>query len=82
MNIDHPALTWKKIKKVENTGGGIVAQLIGFVLLFLFPFGTIVGIILLIAGRKMSTKFICEKCHNPVDKNSKMCPACKANLKK
>ncbi len=65
-----------KKKKSEFIGVGCWIQLIGIVLLFLFPIGTIIGVALLVIGSRFSYKFICSECGNKVEKTSKICPHC------
>jgi uncharacterized membrane protein len=72
-----PALAEKKVK-YEFAGVGALVQLIGFVAVWFFPLGTVAGIALLIIGSAMSKKLLCSECGNRVDKESKMCPHCKA----
>ena len=71
-----------KIAKVRKTNvGGILLELIGFILLFLFPFGTITGILLMALGFSLSKAFICSSCGNPIDgKHVRLCPTCKIDL--
>lgn len=70
-----------KVKSM-SFGPGCLIQVIGIVLLFIFPIGTIIGILLLIIGQRLSFKYICSECNNKLD-NSKVriCPTCKAQLK-
>ncbi|MCD4717933.1 MAG: hypothetical protein K8R45_14485 [Desulfobacterales bacterium] len=79
-----------KIKKSELIGSGCLVQVVG--LIFPFIFGAIAGVpgviggivlclILLIAGSRMSIKWICGNCNNPlVNKSIKVCPACNAHF--
>lgn len=66
--------------KAELAGTGCLIQLIGLVLLFLFPVGTIVGIALLIYGSGKSIKIVCSACGNTVEKTSTICPHCNARF--
>lgn len=68
----------QKKTKSEFAGTGCVIQAIGLVLLFLFPIGTIVGIILLVYGSMKSVKRVCSRCGNTVESSSKICPHCKS----
>lgn len=69
----------KIIIKRTTSGGGLVLELLGFILLFVFPIGTIFGICFLIVGFQMSKKIVCSECGNKIeDKDVKMCPVCKA----
>jgi len=69
-----------KIKKVSFAGWHTVLQIIGFLLLFVFPIGTVIGLMLMVCGSHMGKYYICECCCNKVDKEAKICPTCKANL--
>lgn len=69
-----------KVKSV-SFGWGCLVQIIGIVLLFFFPVGTIIGILLLIIGSRLSFKFLCPKCNNKLDSSKvKICSACKTEL--
>jgi hypothetical protein len=70
-----------KVKSV-SFGSGCLVQIIGIISLFLFfPFGIIIGIILLIIGSRLSFKFLCPQCNNKLDNNKvKLCPTCKTEL--
>ena len=71
----------KLVKKIQNGGAGMVLQVLGFILLFLFPIGTVIGIVLLICGSSLSKKLICSDCGNKIeDKGVKLCPVCKASF--
>ena len=69
-----------KVKSVSFSWGCLV-QIIGIVLLFVFPVGTIIGVLLLIIGSRLSFKYLCPSCNNKLD-NSKvrLCPVCKTEL--
>lgn len=68
----------------KNTKGGFsgaLLLLVGIVLLFVWPFGTIIGIILIIVGANIGNGYRCGDCGNKIDsKQVKMCPTCKALL--
>ena len=72
-----------KIKRKRKTSAvGILLELVGLILLFLFPIGTLIGIILLVVGGRQSLQLVCSECGNPVNsKDVKLCPVCKAVLK-
>ena len=73
----------KIITKRQTSGAGLVLELLGFILLFLFPIGTIFGIALLIYGFNLSKKNVCSECGNKIDdKGVKICPVCKASFVK
>lgn len=69
-------------RKVEMAGTGAAVQLLGVVLLFVWPIGTAVGIALLIAGSSMAVKWVCSACGNRIEKGARICPACQAELAK
>ena len=67
--------------KSEGCGAGCFLQLVGLVLLFLFPIGTILGIAMIIWGHFAAQKFSCGNCGNVLSSNSvKLCPACQAHF--
>jgi len=69
-----------KVKSM-SLGWGCLVQIIGIVLLFFFPIGTIIGILLLIIGQRLSFKYVCPHCNNKLDNNKvRICPTCKADL--
>ncbi len=71
----------KIIAKRKTSAGGLVLELLGLILLFVFPIGTILGIIFIIAGFNMSKSLVCSECKNRIeDKGVKLCPVCKATF--
>jgi hypothetical protein len=71
----------KIISKRATSGVGLVLELLGFILLFFFPIGTILGIAFLIYGFSKSKKYVCSECGNKIeDKGVKICPICKASF--
>jgi len=70
----------KKKTKYQFIGTGALVQLIGLILLFIFPIGTIAGVILLVVGSRMSRRLLCGNCGNGVTKDSKICPHCSARF--
>jgi len=68
----------------KNTKGGFTGALlilVGIVLLFAWPFGTIIGIILIIVGANSGNGYRCSDCGNKIDsKQVKMCQTCKAQI--
>ena len=65
-----------KNKKSEFAGVGAFIQLIAVLLLFIFPIGTIIGLVLFCVGSAKSSKFICSDCCETVAKDAKVCKAC------
>lgn len=71
----------KKEKRVEFIGASSLVQLLGVVLLFIFPIGTVIGIVLLIVGSQMAIKWQCSHCGTTLsNKRVRICPACKTHL--
>jgi len=69
-------------KKGEFIGMGCLVQALGLAICFLGgSIGIVIGIIVLIIGGRMAIKYVCSDCRNKVVKGSRICPACKANLK-
>jgi hypothetical protein len=67
--------------KHEFAGVGCMAQALGLALLFVFPIGTVIGVILLIWGSRASTFHRCSACKNRLpDKAATVCAACHADL--
>jgi hypothetical protein len=68
----------KIISKRQTSVVGLLLELLGVVLLFIFPIGTIFGIAFLICGFNQSKKNVCSECGNKIeDKDIKICPFCK-----
>lgn len=71
----------KRKRKSEMAGVGCLIQGIGLGLLFFFPYGTLIGVVLLIYGSTKSIYLVCSNCGNRLtDKNVKICSVCKAHL--
>lgn len=69
----------KIITKRKTSAGGLVLELLGLILLFAFPIGTLLGIVFIIVGFNMSKSLACSECKNRIeDKEVKLCPVCKA----
>jgi len=49
-------------------------------MIWLFPIGTIAGVILLFKGHFMSTTYHCSECKIVIDKKAKICHACKTKI--
>jgi hypothetical protein len=60
-------------------------QLLGFFLLFVFPAGTIIGLVLLIWGgiqyRAVSKQIECPKCKEKIKPNAEICKHCGSDIK-
>jgi hypothetical protein len=48
--------------------------------LYFFPLGTIAGVAMLLIGSAMSKKTLCDEFGNRVEKESRMCPHCRAEF--
>ena len=59
-----------------------VVQLIGFLILFWIPFGTIVGIVILVRGHLMYLYGVhrCSECAEKVRPEARVCPHCAARF--
>lgn len=69
------------IRKGETFGGGCLVQLVGLVLLFFFPIGTIIGFAIMVCGHFMVYKLRCSICGAQIfGKHVKICPACRASF--
>ena len=74
-------LTARRLRKQEFAGIGCVLEAIGLLLLFLFPIGTVIGVVLLVYGSQKASFWVCDNCHNRLtDKEVRICPVCKATL--
>jgi DNA-directed RNA polymerase subunit RPC12/RpoP len=72
----------RPIRKGETAGVGCAVELVGLILLFVFPIGTVIGIGVLILGHVLSYRWVCSNCGNKLDSKSvRMCPACRILLK-
>jgi hypothetical protein len=68
-------------EKNEWIGWGSLVQLLGLVLLFWFPVGTVIGVLLFGTGHFLARKFVCSHCGNVLPrKEVGLCPFCKASL--
>lgn len=65
-------------KHVGKTfGSGCLIQLVGLVLLFFFPIGTVFGIALLICGHLASYHWECGTCSTRINsRRASICPGC------
>lgn len=69
-------------KKRTTTASGLFLEAAGFILLFLFPFGTILGICFIIAGVQASKKLVCSMCGSELSsKHVRLCWGCSAKFK-
>ncbi len=61
-------------------------QLLGFFMLFIFPIGTIIGIMLLVWGgiqyRAVGKQVECPKCKEKIKENAELCKHCGSEIKK
>jgi hypothetical protein len=70
----------EKIKKTEFAGVSSIVQLVGAIALFVFPIGTVAGIILIIIGSNMSQRYTCSECAEKVEKAARRCRHCGAHF--
>jgi hypothetical protein len=70
----------KKVKKYEFAGVGALIQAAGVIALWFFPLGTFAGLAMLLIGSSMAKKTLCGECGNRVEKESMLCPHCKAGF--
>lgn len=69
------------IRRVSsNTCSGCLLYALGFLLIFAFPVGTIIGVLLIIMGHSISSRNICGNCGNSIEETSRICPVCKSRL--
>jgi len=68
------------VKTGESAGSGLAVQLVGLLCFLFFPFGIIVGLLLLILGGCMARKMVCSNCGTKAGKYGHVCPACKAHF--
>jgi hypothetical protein len=67
--------------KTELVVSGSFSALFGFLVVgFLFPFGLIVGVIVMAWGFSQCRYYLCSNCGNRVEPTSKLCPTCKEAL--
>jgi hypothetical protein len=67
--------------KIEFFGWGAFVQLLGICVLWWFPLGTIIGIILVGVGHVLSKKTLCSRCGTIIaNKDSKLCPICQCHF--
>lgn len=75
--------------KATNRGLGCMIQSIGLALLVggfiidgpLGIAGALLGLAVILAGGIAARKWVCGACRNPIERASRLCPACKAPLK-
>jgi hypothetical protein len=69
------------LSQTEWIGWGSLLQLIGVVLLFWFPIGTTLGVLLFVVGYVLSRKFVCSECgYIVLSRAAMVCPACGASF--
>lgn len=68
----------KRKRKSEMAGSGCLVQVVGLLVIWWFPIGTVVGLVLLVWGSQLALYWVCSNCGNRLgDKGVKMCPVCK-----
>jgi hypothetical protein len=75
-------ITYGHIKpKTEFFGWGGFVQLLGICVLWWFPLGTVVGIILVGVGHVLSKKTLCSQCGTTIaNRDAKLCPTCQCRF--
>lgn len=67
--------------RTQFLGVGALVQALGVVsFFFFFPFGLLLGLVMLLVGHQMAKRTVCGKCGNRVERSSKLCPVCKCAL--
>lgn len=72
----------KKKHARHMSAPGCLLEIVGLFALFIFPIGTVIGIILLIVGARMTYQLVCSECGNKIIRTSKLCPACRTEFGK
>lgn len=76
-SYDHLKKTGSVKTKTESLGSGCLVQGIGLCVIWIWPFGTVIGLVLLAGGSIMARKRICSECGNPIsNRQVKLCPHC------
>lgn len=58
---------------------GLAMEIAGLILLFFYPWGTCLGIVLLFFGWRRSVRLACSVCNTAIENQSaRRCPNCKA----
>jgi len=72
-----------RIERARRTNlGGLAIEVLGLCLLLFWPLGTLVGLILLVAGHQASKAWRCGACRNFVaDSKVRICASCRAHLR-
>ena len=68
----------RKIRKIWSLW--ILVQLCGLALLFVYPLGTIAGLLLIVTGFALGTTSVCSRCGKQIAADAKKCPYCKESL--
>jgi len=75
-------LVAKRESKSEMAGVGCLIQVVGLAVIWIWPIGTVFGVVLLIYGSMRAQFYRCGNCKNRLtDKAVKLCPSCGATLK-
>jgi predicted amidophosphoribosyltransferase len=77
--IVHTFAIGRRNRLRETSPGGIAIEVFGL-LLCLTIVGAIIGIPLMIAGANMATSYRCSECGNRIERQSRICPTCRADL--
>lgn len=69
------------ITRTQTRASALLLEVVGLGLLFFFPIGTVLGLILLFLGGGLAVGHECSICHNPVaSRRVTICGACHASL--
>jgi hypothetical protein len=69
-----------KRKARVNTRAGLAMELVGFLLLIWYPFGTILGPILVFLGWRKNNALRCSNCDEPTNAAATRCSKCRATF--
>ncbi|MGV3773018.1 MAG: hypothetical protein ACO1QB_08960 [Verrucomicrobiales bacterium] len=73
-------ITVKKVERI-NSFPTLAMEIGGFILMIFYPFGTILGIVLVITGWRQSYKLRCGNCDAVINNaDQEKCPKCKARF--
>jgi rubrerythrin len=71
----------KHTVRPQKNASWLLAGFAFLAILFLWPFGLVVGFILIVIAVCIDQKrFICGACGNRVERTSTLCPACQSHL--
>lgn len=81
MSERHQTVSAKVRTEYQSAGAGCLLQLLGLGIVWVFPIGTVLGIVLFLGGSMASRRFVCSNCRNRLtDRQVKVCPTCGATF--